>query len=340
MFFFRADSNSTIASGHIMRCLSIAKALIEVGAQVRFLTADDCPSAVLESAGIEYTVLDSDWRDLMTDAQQVKNILLREEYPVLVIDTYSVTKEYVDFLRPFCRIVYLGSKQEYLGQLDVLINYSADIDTDFYVNNYGKGTKLLLGVSYAPLREEFRNVKINFRDTVERILITTGNTDGQHIVPLILEQLRPVLNNKNICKEVVVGRMFDNREQLYSDYGNASDIRLRENVASLSALMESCDLAISASGTTIYELSAVGLPAITFAMAEEQIRSAEAMAKLGVTDYCGRSYENMEECLKTIAARVEYYLCHHDEMIGLAQKAHSLIDGNGCEKIVSVLIKL
>ena len=104
--------------------------------------------------------------------------------------------------------------------------------------------------------------------------------------------------------------------------------------------MKNCDLAISANGTTVYELSAIGLPTITFAMVAEQIRSAEALSKLGVVYYCGRSYADQENCLKAISNRVSYYLEHNDEMIKLAQKAHDLIDGNGCKKIVDRILNL
>lgn len=111
-----------------------------------------------------------------------------------------------------------------------------------------------------------------------------------------------------------------------------------DNVKSMSVLMKECDLAISANGTTVYELSAMGLPTISFAMVEEQVNSAEAMSRLGVIDYCGRSYMNKDECVKLIVERVNYYINHHGDLINLAQKAHDLIDGNGCRNIVMALM--
>ena len=340
MVFFRADSNSVIAGGHIMRCLAIAKAMINAGEKVCFLIADENPTSVLSEAEIDYFVLQSDWQDLMTDVEQVKNFLKRENNPILLVDTYSITKEYADELKPLAKVVYLGSKPEYLGDLDLLINYSSDIDYDFYRRNYSDKTTLLLGPSYAPLREEFQNAEKDYNDKIKRILLTTGNTDKDHIVSAVLDSLLPLIDGTEIVIDAIIGRMFDDKDSLHKEYDSNQHVCFHENVKSMSSLMRNCDLAISANGTTVYELSAMGLPIITFAMVPEQIRSAGALSDLGVVDYCGRSYEDQENCLKAISKRVSYYLEHNFEMIKLAQKAHELIDGNGCQKIVEKVLQL
>ena len=157
MFFIRVDSNQTISGGHIMRCLAIAKALIINGKDVTFLIADDNPVEVLKQNRVSYVILNSDWQDLMSDLEQTIKVLSQENDPYLLIDTYCITKEYVEGLKAYAKVGYLGSKSEYLGNLDFLINYSSYIDYNYYKNNYFNGTKLLLGISYAPLRDEFQN---------------------------------------------------------------------------------------------------------------------------------------------------------------------------------------
>ena len=340
MVFFRTDSNSVIAGGHIMRCMAIAKAIKNSGEKVCFLIADENPAPVLSDAGIDYIVLHTDWQDLMTDVDQVKSFLKKENNPILLIDTYSITKKYVDALKPFAKLVYLGSKAEFLGDLDLLINYSTDIDYGFYQRNYSERTTLLLGPAFAPLREEFQNADMHYGKKLKRILLTTGNTDRDHMVGGVLGVLLPLIEGTEIVIDVIIGRMFDEKESLRKKYDNNQHVCFHENVKSMSSLMKDCNLAISANGTTVYELSAIGLPSITFAIVPEQIRSAEALSELGVVDYCGRSYEDQARCLKAIYNRVSYYLEHNDEMIKLAQRAHELIDGNGCKKIVDMILQL
>lgn len=337
MFFIRADSNPTISGGHIMRCIAIAKALIKNGKEVTFLVADDNPVEVLKQNRVSYVILNSDWHDLMSDLEQTIKALSQENKPYLLIDTYCITKEYVEVLKAYAKVGYLGSKSDYLGDLDFLINYSSYIDYDYYKNNYDNSTKLLLGVSYAPLRDEFQNQEPHYREQVRNILITTGNTDNDGIVDILLDRLSYLLKEKNITANVIIGRMFNNKELLRVKYGDNFNIKLYENVSAMSTIMRDCDLAISANGTTIYELSAMAIPTISFAMVEEQVKSAEGLDALKVIDYCGNSYTDVNKCVKAIIDKVLYYVDNSDNRIMLAQNAHNLIDGNGCQKIIDEL---
>lgn len=218
-----------------------------------------------------------------------------------------------------------------------MINYSSYIDYNYYKNNYFNGTKLLLGISYAPLRDEFQNQEPHYREQVRNILITTGNTDNDGMVGLLLDRLRYLLKEKNIIADVIIGRMFNNKELLHVKYDDNSNVKLYENVSSMSTIMRNCDLAISANGTTIYELSAMAIPTISFAMVEEQVKSAEGLDALRVIDYCGTSYTDVNKCVKAIIDKALYYIENYDNRIRLAQNAHNLIDGNGCQKIIDEL---
>ncbi len=150
MFYFRVDGNSTISHGHIMRCLAVASELAERGESVCFLVADDDPVPVLKDYGFPYIVLHSDWKELSTDTDRVIEILDKDDHPVLLIDTYRITSDYVEKLKKHCKIAYLGSKKEYLGSLDRLSKYSTDIDRDVYESSYDAGTVRLRGPAYAP----------------------------------------------------------------------------------------------------------------------------------------------------------------------------------------------
>ena len=136
-----------------------------------------------------------------------------------------------------------------------------------------------------------------------RILVTTGNTDRYHMVDTLIRDLYSVTKIKQIKLDVIVGTMFEDKDELHKKYDNDPNVILHDNVKSMAEIMKTCDLAISANGTTVYELSAVGLPTISFAMVEEQVKSAKALSDQGVIDYCGHSYENPSECVKQIIKR-------------------------------------
>lgn len=340
MIYFRADSNSHIASGHIMRCITIASFFRKKGYDVEFLIADENPILMLERANMPYTILNSQWDDLSVEVESVSNILKHANGSTLIIDTYQVNRAYVETLKPFADIYYLGSKQEYLGALEGVINYSSDINYEFYNAQYGKNTKLLLGPSYAPLREEFCNVPEHYNIKDFRILLTSGNTNQNGCIEKILETLTMSDVFQSIIIDVVVGNMFTNKQELQNRYSRFDNIKLHNNVTSMAELMKNSCLAIAANGTTVYELAASNVPIISFAMVSEQVSSAKGLQSLGVVDYAGTFIDKESECLNHIQSSLELYYSNRELLKILAKKAHSVIDGKGCEKIYnSIAIK-
>lgn len=338
IFLFRADCNSTIASGHIMRCISIANEIKRKGFEVLFITADDNPATMLDNAGINYISLGNDWRNLMVEVPKLIPILEKHPSSYLIVDSYNATFEYINSLLPYANVCYLGSKKEYLGKIYALINYSADIDYDFYESNYAPHTKLLLGPRYAPLRSEFSDIKSHFSGKLNNVLLTTGNTDNRFIVDKILN----IVANLEFCKEiefhVVIGSMFNNVEHLISSYSDYSNIIMHQYVTNIAELMRNSDLAITANGTTVYELVVSKVPVVSFAMVQEQIKSAEALSKIGAIDYIGNSFDDENLFLEKVIDRLNIYYKNPSKLNDRIKKASGVINGDGSKRIIEEIL--
>ena len=63
MIAIRVDANEQIASGHVMRCLSIADALQELGVETLFFTSDYYAEEIIEKRGFPAICLNNDWND-------------------------------------------------------------------------------------------------------------------------------------------------------------------------------------------------------------------------------------------------------------------------------------
>lgn len=337
MFYIRTDANGVIASGHVMRCISIARELSRKKQQITFLISDEISKSILPGGEFQSIVLNTTWKNLLPEISTVKALLKKGDS--LLIDTYSICEEYVKELCHYANVYYLGSKRIPLGPLKALINYSTDIDEQFYLKHYNPSkTKLLLGPWYAPIREEFCHQKYKIANKVRRVLITAGGAPSLTFLERLLEKLLIADTNGIDNFDVVVGRLPRNKEGLYKKYSSSTKICFLENVQTMGQIMAQCDLAISANGTTVYELAAVGVPTITFAMVKEQTRSAEKLASMGATYYVGSSYDNMDACVEALVDATQL-LCENLEVrIKLAKRAHELIDGNGCERLVEVLL--
>lgn len=340
--FIRTDGNATIASGHVMRCLSVADALRAQGAVVEFVLSDDASIEVVRERGYEALVLGTNWRRIEEGVELLEGRCRGEsERPAVLVDTYSITSAYVDRLSHCCRMCYLGSKGGDLGDLALLVNYSTDIDEQGYRSLYGaRGTRLLLGPAYAPLRAQFADAYESRSGEVIRVLVTTGNTDPLGFVPAFLHMALESELLSNVSFAVVVGRMFENASEVESIASACPRVDLYRSVSDMAGLMASADVAVSANGTTVYEMAAAGLPAVTFAMVGEQVASAESLARLGAVAYVGRMGDSACESAKEALRRLEGLVANPEEARALALRAHDLIDGRGADRIAKEMLAL
>lgn len=338
MILIRTDANATISSGHVMRCLSVADALKETGVEAVFIVSDLTAVELINLRGYEVFVLDSDWRDLERGSDVTEEIVRRYSASALLVDTYAITRDYVDKLANAVPVFYLGSKEGDLGLLSGIINYSTDIDEDAYLKTYGqRGTKLYLGPRYAPLRAAFRDNHRRVRSTVERVLVTCGNTDAIRCLPAMLDRLLIHPAASGCSFEVIIGSMFENKDELTTAFGSMSAVHLHDNVEDMASLMADCDLAVSASGTTVYELAATGVPAITFSLSPEQVSSAEKLSELEMVAYCGEAFGDVDAVARRVAEAFGRLVPDKGARCALASKAHSVIDGNGALLIANAL---
>ena len=174
MVVIRADANSKIGMGHVMRCLSVADALLKRGEEVLFVTADDTPVPLLTKKGVPYRVLHTYYADMEAELPGLLCILQeltqRAELPeevlsrmssqrkdiAILVDSYYVTEKYLAALKKRITTIYMDDIYAFSYPVDMLINYNIYGEEMGYEKDAAfADTKLLLGTKYVPLREEF-----------------------------------------------------------------------------------------------------------------------------------------------------------------------------------------
>ena len=338
----RVDANAAISAGHSKRCLAIAREWRRRGGRCLFVCADQGTVPFVDAEGFEHAVLGTDWKNLDEEIPLMSGVLATYNQPLLLIDTYQVTPTYVKALAPLAVAGYLGTKRIPTDDLRFLINYSVAADKADY-KHANAGCMLLMGPSYAPLREEFHVRSESSRDgKFKSILLTTGNTDAPGMVPALIEELAPRLASAGILLKVVVGPMFVRRDLLLEKWFRHPVVELLDGVSDMAALMRSCDLAISACGTTLYELAACGVPTVGFSLVPEQDAGGETevLNRLGVIEYAGRAYEDRRMCVAAVCNAVARLMDDAPRRALLAHMFHALVDGRGCARICDELERL
>ena len=367
--FFRTDGNTQIASGHLMRCISIADACRKLGMEIHFLVSDEESVSLFQqklSADFPITRLKSaSYDQLEQELPELLSLLAncKPSKTIFFLDSYYVTEKYLNAVRKLAKTVYIDDLMLFNYPVNLLINYDVipPCNMPSYQSAYTNAAKALLGASYAPLREQFQSREMPLRNQVCNVLITTGGSDPFHFCLNFLSFIERVASLPNsdsaripddIIFHILVGSFNTDKDALFS-FAQASDfIRLYENVTDMASLMENCDLAVSAAGTTLYELCALGVPTISYTMADNQITAAEAFAKSGIIPYSGDIRVSMTNVLENImlfltqmsnsrnsdlasATTVSYQerKIAHDTM-------RSFIDGSGSAKIAKAILDL
>ena len=334
IIFIRADANSHIASGHMMRCLTIASALRRKGHQATFLISDKDSEAVLTSRGeSSFVCLHSNYQNLEEELPLLLPLLYEKKPDCFLLDSYFASPSYMQAVKSCCKLVYLDDLQSFAYPAHLIINYDLTANAAMYGN-----TPSLTGVSYTPLREQFKGVPYQVREQVKNLLISTGGSDNHHAASQIFHA---VIGHKDFAPylhtcHILTGSMNPHKEALYRLSEDYPQITVHENITEMAALLSSCDLAFSAGGTTLFELCSVGVPTVSFSLSDEQFPCVHAFEEEGLIPYAGdvRAGNLFVENLLKEGTRLAKEPAYRRELSSLMRR---FVDGNGADRIAEAL---
>ncbi len=335
MILIRADANEQIGTGHVMRCLSIARAFANKGEEVKFITADHRGDGLVKNGGFDSVCLDSEWTDMNGEIDQLIGMIKRENPSLLIIDSYYVTEKYLSSISNVVRTVYMDDLNSACWNVDVLINYNIFSSVFDYAKYNGTRTRLLLSPKYAPLRVEFINCPGHGIKDVTDILISAGGSDPERITERIIRNV--CSKYSHITFHFIVGALNPRLDEIKKLAEARSNVVLHINEQRMSDLMKNCDIAISAAGTTLYELCACGIPTITYTLADNQLVAAEQFAKQGIMLSAG-DCRGDEGFIKRLESLLDRLVNDHGMSADLSSRMQELVDGNGAERIVEALL--
>ena len=337
MIWIRADGGKEIGTGHVMRCLSIADALRRMGEQVCFLLADCSAVPLLERHGQEYRILNSSFKHPEEELETLLPLLAENPCGVFLADSYYVTDMYLRRVRDYMPVCYMDDRGISGLPVDLLINYNIFADASLYEYPGKEGTSCLFGTEYAPLRREFKEVPYQVREQVKRVLLTTGGSDKYNLTGKILEECleRADIGSLEYC--AVSGAYNEYLPSLLKIEKEHSGVQVFCDVTNMSELMRNCDIAVTAGGSTMYELSAVGVPIICFSFVDNQEKIVEGFRNRGIVCFGGDYLRQGDKMVRDVAAQIGL-LCRDEELRkDYSRRQKALVDGLGAMRIAERL---
>lgn len=317
----RADGNKNQGLGHVARCVSLAQELIFNNFKVLFLIDDDTYIIdFLNKHNLEFKPLITKYLNL--EIKETKKIIKDLNIDLLITDSYNLNDSYFKEMKNTVKyLVSIDDTNLYDYISDIVINYN------IYAHNlnykFNSETKYLLGCNYCLFRKEFQeNDYISINKTCKNVLITMGGTDVNNYTYTILNYLDE-FNDMNF--NVVVNEKFNNLNKLKSLASYKSNINLIFNPDNMKSIMIKNDIAISASGSTAYELLSLSIPSILIIQADNQELICKELSNINTCVYGGWFDELTEhkfnELFNKLANNYEFRKSISDNCKGVVCKA-------------------
>ena len=343
----RADASPTIGSGHIARCLTLARVLRKQGSHVAF-ACRQLPGHrldALSAEGFETFALPEFYPG--EDPQQAiesmlpwqadidaLDLLLEDhaEFDWIIVDHYGLDHHWQTAARRWApRIAAVDDLATRRYSVDLLLNQNLSGLSDNYTPLLPEGCRTLLGPRYAMLREEFDCPAIDIKPEARRVLVNFGGFDAAmqtHHAMLALADFT------ELEVDFVAGVDNPAWAQMQAMAQTRPNWRLHSFVSDFHQRMTEADLFIGAGGGTSWERAALGLPTICIAVSNNQQVNGEVMAAAGAHVFLGAreqvSVTQLRDAIGFVAGNV--YLRQ-----SLAERSRQMVDGRGALRVAAAL---
>lgn len=327
----RADGGAGIGLGHLARSLALAEAWSRAGGRAVFATAT---ADVARAAGVHIPLADISPLETGADSEAMARLAREERALWVVCDGYRFDAAYVKRLRDdglrVLRIVDGQTGEEH--QADVLLDQNVGAEQLRYRVN--STTRVLLGTRYALLRETILRHRRRERasGTVRRVLGFAGGADVAQLAPRFVRAFRVVADAAMRC-DVVIGPSSATDATALAAAGD-DRVAIHRNPADPGTVMAAADLALSAGGSTCWELCYLGVPMAVVAVAENQRRITSGLAAAGAAVDLGWHADLTDP---GIVAALEELLADGARRDALSAAARDLVDGQGADRVVAIL---
>jgi len=340
----RADATPDVGMGHVMRCATLARTWRERGGTIAFVGRCDDASllAYLHGLGIPMTAPSGDpSRDLTTTLERARNLVSGSVRPWILVDGYGFTPDYHRTLRAAGFPVAAFDDSAHLCRYDVDVVINQNLHAPTLAYRTAGDTRLLLGLRYVMLRPEIQQARRRLDETdadpsvVRRVLVAFGGSDPAGLSTRCLAALDEAFDG-SVAVDVAVGPVCRTVSAIREQAARSRNaVTIHQTIAEFGSLASSVQMAVSAAGSTVWELAHLGIPMVVTIVADNQSAIAEHLASAGAAVSIGRPDAGFESVVGRAVTRMAA-----DATLrrGMAATGRSLVDGCGADRVCDELL--
>lgn len=294
---FRVDASTEIGSGHVMRCLTLAKKLAKNFHNIFFICrkAEGSMNEMIQKNHFKLIELEKvngslwDWTTVnwKEDASETLNKIESLQIDLIVVDHYAIDEKWEKVIyKHVKKIIVIDDLANRVHACDILLDQNYYIDmNERYKALVPSKTTTCLGPNYSLLRDEF--FKTYSKNKTNTIFVFFGAADlTNETLKTInaLKEIQPVFQFNMI---VVTGKINPHKEIIEKKCAKLDYCEYFCQVNNMAELMAKCTLSITAGGTITWEKAMVDLPGIVISVADNQVELSTALALKNCIKYLG-----------------------------------------------------
>ncbi|MEJ8802718.1 UDP-2,4-diacetamido-2,4,6-trideoxy-beta-L-altropyranose hydrolase [Pontibacter sp. H249] len=292
---FRADGNSQIGLGHVVRSLALAEMLRH---DFECVFAIQAPSQELQ----EQLKKSCDGVIILPVCNHDEERFIHEldayiaEDVLVVLDGYNFSTAYQQSIkRKGCQLFCIDDIYGYTFVADAILNQAGGVKAEKYKT--ADYTKLLLGPKYVLLRPPFLEAAKAERSLptgAVSMFLNLGGADPQNHTLQIAKALKQVQGIEKV--EVIVGSAYQHLPELQTWLHHNRKYSLHQNLSAeeMCQLMQSCAIAITSASGVAYEYASVGGLLFVLQTADNQESLYTFLTQNGIA----QKYEQIERSIK------------------------------------------
>lgn len=305
----RVDASIEIGIGHIMRCLTLADALLKQAAEVSFICRVHEGNLIQYIKNKGYVVYSlalslseenllpyNDGNPLAhqhwlgttqyNDAKVCEPILEELCPDWLLVDHYALDYHWQNQLKDkYKKLMVIDDLADRKHECDLLLDQTFGRKKYSYKELVPHSCELLLGSQYALLRPEFSqwreySLQRRIAPELKNILVSMGGVDQNNVTSQILQILKTCDLPEELTITIVLGISSPNIEivkQIAVTMPNTTEVKV--DVDNMAELMANADVSIGAAGATTWERCCLGVPSILIVLADNQKIIAQHIAE-------------------------------------------------------------
>jgi len=343
----RVDASSQIGVGHLLRCLSLANKLFELGFAIVFvcngLTEKTYTPIHKSKHRVLFFSLDnisksniSENYDWQNDAKLTIELLISNNIKtdLVLVDHYQLEKKWENQLKHYCDIiVVIDDLFNREHQCNLIVNQG--VSDNNYDNLVPANCLLLIGPNYALISDEYfvyreKSIRRKNEETNQKLTVVVFFGGGNNnklfnwILPILAETVIT-----NISFKIVSSLPLVLNSESLSCLEDDHRFELLCGLNGIYDLLANSDFAIAAGGVSTWERCSLGIPTLVIQTAENQQDNIQFLLKNNI----GIKIDWQKSDNSAVQMLIEKFVSSSSMRKDMSDRAYMKCDGLGVSRV-------